>query len=242
MKNNSIVPYKYPVAEIKYNIPEASEKSYSRTITEISNAWNSSSFLDDSGHVWVAEDKIHSILRTSKSNGKYYLQFIEESAKKTVNNRTYIMGYKLGSLIDQFIQETGEGTKGMYLRYSEELYRAIRDSDTAKKLRLEFALELSDCRKGLKKARMKKYKLDKDELTGLKLLKKSCEFSHIRSFAIFPQFGDNVENGLVVNKDIHDVITNAAVNDEEELFSLCVENNWNISWYDRFKEYFQRIV
>lgn len=239
MKNNAIVPYKYPVGDIKYNMPEADEKCYPRTITEINNAWNNCSFLDDNGHVWVAVDRIHSILRTRKDNGRYYLQIIEESAKRTINNTTYILGYKLGSLIDQFIQETGEGSKGRYLRYSEELYRAIRDSDTAKKLRLEFALELSDSRKGLKKARMKEYKITKDELTGLKLLKKTCQFSHIRSFAIFPQFGDNIENGLVVNRNTHEIITNAAVNDEEELFNLCTNNNWDTTWYDRFKDYFE---
>lgn len=238
MKNNALIPYKYPVTEIKYNTPKIDEKCYVRTITQINNAWRNCSFLDDSGHVWVAVDKIHSILRTNKDNGRYFIQLVEESAKKTINNTTYIMGYRLGALIDRFIQETGEGSKSRYLRYSEELYRAIRDSDTAKKLRLEFALELSDSRKGLKKARIKGHKIIRDELTGLKLIKKTCEFSHIRSFAIFPQFGKDVENGLIVNKDIHEVITNAGVNDEEELYDLCDSNNWDISWYDKFKEHF----
>lgn len=240
MKNNAIVPYKHPISEIKYEMPKADEKCHQRAITEINNAWNKSSFLDDNGCVWIAEDRIHSILRTNKDNGRYYLQLIEDSAKKTINNTTYIMGYKLGALIDRFIQETGEGSKGRYLRYSEKLYHAIRDSDTAKKLRLEFAIELSYSRKGLKKKRIKQYKINKDELTGLKLLKRTCEFAHIRSFAIFPELGDNIENGLIVNKDIHEIITNAAVNDEEELFDLCTNNGWDTSWYDRFKEYFEK--
>lgn len=176
MKNNALVPYKYSVTEIKYNTPEIDEKCYPRTITEINNAWRNCSFLDDSGHVWVAVDKIHSILRTSKGNGRYHIEGVEESAKKTINNTTYIMGYKLGALIDRFIQETGESSKSRYLRYSEELYRAIRDSDTAKKLRLEFAFELSDSRKGLKKARIKTHKIIRDEVTGDSLLRKPVNF------------------------------------------------------------------
>lgn len=238
MKDNAIVPYKYSVDDINYITPEAHEKAYKRTITEINNAWNKCSFLDDSGRVWVSVERIHSILRTDKGGGKYYIQEIESEAKRVVNNKTYIMGSSLGELIDTLIQKSGEGTRGRYLRYSEDLYKAIRDSETAKNLRIEFSNELAKNRRGLKKERIKRYNIKLDELTGVKLLKRTCEFSHIRSFAIFPEHGDNLENGLIINKDIHTIITNAAVNDEEELFELCKANNWDTSWYDKFKEYF----
>lgn len=238
MSNKNIIPYKYPVKDINYVKPEAHEKAYKNTITEINNAWNKTTFLDDYGAIWVSAEKIHSILRTSKGNGRYHIGKMNADEIINRGNTIYIKGSKLGAMIDDAIQDSGGGTKEKYLRYSEELYKAIRDSETAKNLRLEFSKELDKKRKGLKKKRIKKYKIKFDELTGEELIGNEVEFSHIRSFAIFPKLGDNIENGLIINKSSHDIITNEAVNDEEELYSLCKENKWDVSWYDKFKQYF----
>ena len=35
-----------------------------------------------------------------------------------------------------------------------------------------------------------------------------------------------------VNKETHDIITKETINDENELYSLCYKNGWNIEWYD----------
>ena len=39
-----------------------------------------------------------------------------------------------------------------------------------------------------------------------------------------------------VNKESHDIITKETINDENELYSLCYKNGWNIEWYDKYKE------
>lgn len=39
-----------------------------------------------------------------------------------------------------------------------------------------------------------------------------------------------------VNKETHDIITKKTINDENELYSLCYKNVWNIEWYDKYKE------
>ena len=39
-----------------------------------------------------------------------------------------------------------------------------------------------------------------------------------------------------VNKETHDIITKETINDENELYSLCYKNWWNIEWYDKYKE------
>lgn len=39
-----------------------------------------------------------------------------------------------------------------------------------------------------------------------------------------------------VNKETHDIITKENINDENELYSLCYKNGWNIEWYDKYKE------
>ena len=73
----------------------------------------------------------------------------------------------------------------MYLKVSEAIYKAIRDTPEAQVLRTRYQIMLKDERKKLKDRRIKKYKIKKDELTGKSLFKSKAEFSHIRSFAIF---------------------------------------------------------
>jgi len=90
----------------------------------------------------------------------------------------------------------------------------------------------------LKKRRIKTYKIKFDELTGLPLDTKNSDFSHIRSFSLFPGLADNINNGLIVNKNTHKIITEKNINDEEELYDLCIEMNWQTNWYDEFKENF----
>lgn len=239
MKNTELIPYKYSVSEIHYNLPNPNENCYKGTVSEIQHAWRDCGFLDDAGHVWISTDKIHSILRTTRGYANHRIAEISEDNKKTINNKTYIRGYKLGELIDQIIQDLGAGTRQMYLKYSEQIYYAIRDSDKAKSLRMEFAALVSVNKKILKPARIKKYKIKYDELTGQKLKKKTCEFSHIRSFALFPQLGDDIENGLIVNKATHDIITKYGIANENELYDICKKNNWSTSWYEKFIDYFK---
>ena len=58
----------------------------------------------------------------------------------------------------------------------------------------------------LKQKRIKAFTLQYDELTGEILEYQSCEFSHIRSVSLFPQFASLIENGLIVNKKTHEEI------------------------------------
>lgn len=87
----------------------------------------------------------------------------------------------------------------------------------------------------MKKKRIKKYNIKIDELTGEKLIKKTAQFSHIRSYALFKEISDKIENGLIVNKEVHAVITKEGINDEEELLELCTKKGWNKDWYEKFK-------
>ena len=115
---------------------------------------------------------------------------------------------------------------------------AIRDCDSAEVLRTRYNEKLEDARKNLKHKRIKKYNIEYDELTGERLIKKTAEFSHIRSFAIYTEVGADIENGLIVNKETHKIITSNSTCDEVELYNLCLDEGWNIDWYNRYKNYY----
>lgn len=188
--------------------------------------------------MWVTTDSLHVILRTIPGNAKYMAASISEEHKITCDGRTYIRGFELMKLICKAIEECGSETKAEYLQFSEMIYVAIRDSEKAKYLRMVTEFQLKDARKRLKRNRMRIYKITTDELTGHKLIYRESDFSHIRSFSLFPQLGDNLYNGLVVNKSTHKIITAEHVTNEDDLFELCIKKGWKTNWYDLFKRRF----
>jgi hypothetical protein len=52
--------------------------------------------------------------------------------------------------------------------------------------------------------------------------------------AIYPQLSTSLWNGLIVNQNIHQIITNEYVNDENELYDLCLKQKWFTKWYDDY--------
>ncbi len=53
---------------------------------------------------------------------------------------------------------------------------------------------------------------------------------------------DSIDNGLIVNKETHTLITAQGVNDENELLDLCKDNNWSIGWYDIYIENLSKLM
>ncbi len=160
---------------------------------------------------------------------------IEDEHKITMGNEEYIRGYVILSLISKELEENGVGTKGMYLRTSKNYYDSINECDKVQLLRLQYEEGLKDQRKKLKGNRIRKYKIKYDELTG-DAIKRDAEFSHIRSVSMYKSVSDNVDNGLIVNKDTHKIITARGIHDEVELKRLCEEYGWNVDWYYTYIE------
>lgn len=101
-------------------------------------------------------------------------------------------------------------------------------------VRLAFYEYMNKHKKKLKRVRMNEYELRLDELTNQILIMRSSSFSHIRSVAVFPELADQSWNGLVVNEETHNIITENGVNDEDRLLDLCKYNEWNTNWYSNF--------
>lgn len=229
IKNELIVSH--PVKELDILDPIVDSRAKGKVVKEISNAWKDSTIIDSKGWLWVRKDRLHSILRTKKDNIGYIVMQIEDEYKTTIGKSTYIRGCKVLEIIARNIEENGVGTKGIYLETSKKYYDSINSCDRAKVLRLEYDNSLKEQRKKLKKKRIKKYNIQYDELTK-EPLKRGCEFSHIRSVAMYKYISDNIDNGLIVNKQTHEIITSRSVNDESELLILCKEMKWDTSWYN----------
>lgn len=205
--------------------------------TEIANAWRDSILIDGKGWIWVKQEKLHSILRTSISNANFIVTKIEDEYKRSYDGLLYIRGFKVIEQIIKAQEENGTGSRGINLQASKQYYEQIHMCDTVKMLRLDYDNQLKSDRSKLKKKRRNQYKISYDELTGEKL-KWGYEFSHIRSYSLHREIANNIDNGLLVNKDVHRQITEHGINNEEELLTFCQQHSYNTNWYKTFKKLF----
>jgi hypothetical protein len=227
--------------KIPYTKPQVPEGLASKTITEISNAIDAHAYLDIEGKLWISGNFLHVILRTNKHTSKFILDSINKASKINIEGNIYVRGFEVMGLITKQIEDSGLRKRGKYLKFSEDCLRLIRDSDKAKALRGEYEEDWKDKKKTLKKQRIKRYKITHDELTGEVLINKTAEFSHIRSSSSFKELSLYLENGLIVNKETHDIITKEGIINEEELLFLCEKNKWDMSWYDNFKGFINKL-
>lgn len=206
--------------------------------TEISNAWRDSVLIDSKGWIWVKKEKLHSILRTSIHNINFIVMQIPDEYKRSYDGTPYIRGFKVMEQLIKAQEENGTGSRGINLEASKQYYEQIHMCDTVKMLRLDYDNQLKSNRSKLKKKRRNTYKITHDELTGEKL-KWGYEFSHIRSYSLYREFADHIDNGLLVNKEIHRQITECGINNEEELLRFCQDHQYKTNWYQPYKKLFQ---
>lgn len=233
-----LVPFNYHITDINLTLPETPHNRDKRTCTRVKNAWVNFTHMDDEGVIWVDVQRVSDILRTTDDKVRYEIGNLREEDVKRYGERLFIKGYKLSSLLDEYIQKEKPSKRKDYLLYSERIYKEIRDCETAEILRIKYIDNIAEERKKLKKLRIKKYNVKVDELTGEKLRVKTAEFSHIRSASIFKELALELENGLIVNKETHKIITMQGICDERELLNLCKEKGWNMDWYRKFMCYF----
>ncbi len=224
--------------DIVFITPGYDETYNEKVINEIINAWRNGGNLDVFGRVWIDTCYLPQILRTNNANARYLLGRISDRLKMVSDGREYVRGTEIGRLIDMGIQSADTRSKERNLRYSRDVYNSIVDSETAQLLRADRMEQFRVDKRKLKNRRMRKYNITIDELTGEMLDTVNCQFSHIRSWSMYPELATNIDNGHIVNKQTHDIITAHEINDEDELLSLCVERGWDTEWYESYIDMF----
>lgn len=221
------------IKDIKYDMPKKAEELNKMTITKIKNAIGSG-IVDSHGIIWFNCSKLHTILRVrTKSDSAYLLESIDNKFKANYNNGNYICWSSLVAIIARRIEIKPDNE---YLRLVLSILNDLNEKSEIRLLQLNAKKIQETNVKKLKKTRIKKLKIVNDELTNQKLDKKTAEFSHIRSVTMYPELSEREWNGFIVNKITHTLITNAGVNDEDQLYKLCYTHGWNTSWYNKYKE------
>ena len=234
--SSELVPFRYSALDLKIDFEEVDYSSglQLKPLKTVFNAWQRGGMIDSIGQIWVSQSELHNILRTNTGNANYFVLQISDKYKIEISGKIYIKGSEVVRLLDSIIQSAGSIRRENYARYSEEIYKFIRDNPAVQIIRAEYYETIQGLKKKLKQKRIKKLKLEEDELTNLSLKKNGSDFSHIRSAQIYLDLADKYWNGLVVNQETHQIITQENINDEDELYKLCNENGWNTRWYSDF--------
>lgn len=235
---NELIPIKEKLIPDLKKILPSYEAGKNNASTGIVNAWAENICLDDrTGGLYVKADRLHTILRFhSKADGQYFVESIPKAEKITINGDIYVPTHTVIKKLNQRMIGA-DIKKRNYLKYSEEILIAIREAPTIRVEQERIRQLKQESMRKLKTERIKKLKIVRDELTNEPLIKKTAEFSHIRKKAEYYRYADYMQNGLIINKETHDIITKRDTHDEDELLALCREEHWNKEWYSLFKKW-----
>ena len=238
-KNLQQITFRALDLDIQWNKVEKDPYLNSPTLTEIQNAWKKYALVDSAGNVWVSTNGLKSILRLAK-NGKNIAnlivdKFIPETDQRKIEGTRYVRGTTIGKLIDQNIQSSRSPKKREYSLYAQALYIHFVRDDKLKVIREKFWQSHEAKIKNLKSSRIRKEKVFKDELTGKRLSRRSCHFSHIRSVSLYPELAFYYWNGLIVNARTHKAITKADIHDEKGLLDFCEIKKWKMDWVGEYE-------
>jgi len=232
-KQNQLVPIFDEKYSINYQIEE-SEFLNNSSVQQILNAWSQGSLVDGIGQVWIDEDCLSSIWRTDKSTASYFTDDIREKDKLNFNGKNYLKYSSVIYRLNELIQSPIRNKRREYLKVSDKIGTAVRDSTFVHNKQLIYTEHIEDVKKKLKSQRIKTYTILLDELTLEPLDIAHSEFHHIRRQSIYPNLISFIWNGLIINKQTHHIITQNNISDEYDLEALCIKEGWSLDWLNQY--------
>lgn len=228
----------YRGSDLDFERPTIGEDEHKGTVTRIVNACKECIVEAESAAVYISEDSLGEILRLrAEDKIRIILSNIEDEDK--FSDGKHILLAECIKLINKELNEARTESRRKYLKISERALINLRECDKIRMISIKTDERYKKELGKLKRNRISRYKIKRDELTGEILIKRTAEFSHIRSKSSYPKLALDIENGLIVNKETHVKITKEKVENEETLKSLCEKENWDITWYEVFKSNYE---
>ena len=234
---NQLVPIFNQSHHIDYDLnSNLSSEIYKPSAQMTLNAWQKGSLVDGMGQVWVFTDTLAQIWRTDASTANVFIEGIREHDKANFEGNNYIKYSAVIYRINELIQSPIAYKRKEYLRLSETIGITVRDSSPVENIQFKYREYIEEEKKKLKQKRINTHNISHDELTGEFLDITSAEFHHIRRQSTYPSMISLVWNGLIVNKQTHDMLTQGGVSDEVDLREVCVKNQWNTHWINIYED------
>lgn len=214
----------------KYNLNK-------RTAQSIINALNNG-MVDGMGEVWLSKNGLNHLLRkSSKKETALEMRRFKQHEKTEIDGEEFV---KVSTVIKYLSDKTVRNPNNIMLKCILELLVQFQFDPVVENQREKYQKQIKSQLKNLGKIRIKEKNIKYDELTNDKLIRRGTnkfEFHHIKARHISgnERYELDIELGLVINRSTHVTITRNNCNDEDDLYKLCLDEEWNLDWYDRVK-------
>ena len=198
-------------------------------ISSIINAFYENTRICRNGIPYIRVKGVSQIIRTGNSGAERPLIYqgisgvLAPSIIIEIDGEDYISGPSLLALISTRISIKSGITKE-YLSIAFDLYNRIVNLSTVRDMKDIFISEIEHKRPYLKKARIKKFAINRCEFTGNIFKNYSdVEFAHIESVVANPFKALDLDNGVIILKNIHANLTRLNIHNFEQLYLFCKE-------------------
>lgn len=156
--------------------------------------------------------------------------FLPRSEIVSIDGLDHISGHSLCAILDSRIASRSGKTK-QYLQIALNLYYKILNTGAVRDLKEMFLEEIESKRASLKLERIRVYEIKECEFTENLIHDFSLvQFAHIDSVVYNPNRALDINNGVIIFREIHADMTRRGINSYEETYSYCEEKGYSLKW------------
>jgi hypothetical protein len=230
---------KFRIPDIEYYLDEIQKNLHKGTNKSILNAFKEHTIIAKDGSLYIEIKGLSRILRLGSSGAEKHLVYNNPLSNtfpylNKVNNKEHVNDSFLLLLLNERKKRTNGKTK-KYLEVSENILHNLPNLPEIKEQKEIYLEEFEASRKKLKSERIEKYNIEYCEFSGQQIVDYSeVEFAHIDSVATHPEPEKslNIDNGVIILKQIHKELTKNKFLVFEEMYQFCKDNNYSTKWAD----------
>lgn len=212
----------------------------SSTLSAIRNSFSRAILVTNYGFCYVKISELKHLLRTGNSGAEKYLWqtgipgYSSPASPYSLDDNLCISGPDFCGLIDARIH-LSRGKLNLYLRYVRAIYESIAQSSNIVDLRSLLIDDIASQRNKLKEQRILRYNICRCEFTGIRFNSLSeVQFAHIESVVTSPLNALNIDNGVIILRELHRELTRDGIHDFAGMYDYCCQRNYSIIWAENF--------
>jgi hypothetical protein len=207
-------------------------------VESIASALYANTKICVNGVPFIKVQGIADIIRTGNSGLERALVyqglpgFLPRSEIVSIAGLDHISGHSLCAILDSRIANRSGKTK-QYLKIALTLYNKVLSSGAVRDLKEMYIEEIENKRSSLKAERIRVHNITKCEFTGTNIYDYSLvQFAHIDSVVYNPSRALDINNGVIILREIHADMTRRGINTYQETFSYCKDMDYSLDWAD----------
>ncbi|MBB1202658.1 hypothetical protein EGM70_20470 [Enterobacteriaceae bacterium 89] len=237
----------YSISDLNINLDKRTvglsafviDRLYARTLNGIITALKAGIIINSNGALFINISYLHTLLRTNPGAANTIWQdgipgYVSGVDSRNIQGDLYITGSDFIGLLDARLQ-TAIGQSKIYLQFIQAAYSTISTHPQISDVRTAFIKTIDRMRSTLKKKKIQDKNITCCEFTGFEFERDSqVEFAHINSIITDPENALNINNGVIIMKKIHAVLTQLQVQNFSGMYEFCQKNDYSTAWAEDY--------